>query len=274
MSMPYDPEPPPTVGIAEVRGGTGRVRLLGVSGTLPRVALTIVGVTAFVLGASGFDTTKVFHQYSTLKWAMLVAAPLLVIVLLTVERPSAWALGLVVVTVPIEPYVATIHGQPISVLLVTLVVANIVVEVEDREVTGLHRGVRRSCGSFRTQWCCSWSQWPPASSRCTNCCTWPPLWILRGYAPRSAECTPTDGCSSSCSSSAPPVCRRWWPWRSTSRTTPSTCMAARVGDLFLPELLLQLRHDRPDHGYVLRSDLAGQRSGYGLALGSPSRAPG
>ena len=63
---------------------------------------------------------------------MLVAAPLLVIVLLTVERPSAWAIGLVAVTIPIEPYVATIHRQPISVLLVTLVVANIVVEVEDR----------------------------------------------------------------------------------------------------------------------------------------------
>ena len=131
MSMPYDPEPASTVGIAEVRGGTGRIRLPGVAGTLPRVALTIVGAMAFVLGASGFDTTKVFHQYSTLKWTMLVAAPLLVIVLLTVERPSAWALGLVVVTVPIEPYVATISGQPISVLLVTLVVANIVVEVED-----------------------------------------------------------------------------------------------------------------------------------------------
>lgn len=131
MSMPYDLETPSAVGVAEVRGGTGRIRLLGVSGTLPRVALTIVGMTAFVLGASGFDTTRVFHQYSTLKWTMLVAAPLLVIVLLTVERPSAWALGLVAVTIPIEPYVTTIHGQPISVLLVTLVLANIVVEVED-----------------------------------------------------------------------------------------------------------------------------------------------
>jgi O-antigen ligase len=130
MSTTYDPEPPSTTARGKVREGSGRSHLPGVRGHLPRVALTIVGLTAFVLGASGFDTTHVFHQFSMLKWAFLVAAPLLVMVLLTVERPSAWAIGLVAITIPVEPYVATVHGQPISVLFVTLVVATVVVEVE------------------------------------------------------------------------------------------------------------------------------------------------
>ncbi len=131
MSTTYDAEQPGAAGIANARGGAGWMRLTGVPADLPRVALSIVGVTAFLLGASGVDTTEVFHQYSTLKWALLVAGPLLVIVLLTVERPSAWAMGLVLVAIPVEPYVATVHQQPISVLLVALVMATAVVEIED-----------------------------------------------------------------------------------------------------------------------------------------------
>jgi len=128
MRTPFDPEPP-AAAMAERTGTKGR-RFPGASRRLPRVALAIFGVTAFVLGASGWDSTEVFHQYSMLKWALLIAAPLLVIVFLSVERPSGWAMGLVAITIPVEPYVATIHGQPISVLLAVLVVATFVVEIE------------------------------------------------------------------------------------------------------------------------------------------------
>ena len=128
MSTTFDPEPA-TAGSAE-RTGSERRRLPGASRRFPRITLAVLGVTAFVLGASGWDSTVVFHQYSVLKWALLIAAPLLVIVFLTVERPSAWAMGLVAITIPVEPYVATIHGQPVSVLLVILVVATFVVEIE------------------------------------------------------------------------------------------------------------------------------------------------
>ena len=114
---------------ADRRAGGRRLRLGGRE-DVPRVALAVAAVIALMLGASGFDTTRVFHQFSTLKWALLIAAPLLVLVLVSVERPSLWAIGLVTITIPIEPYVATVHGQPISVLFVTLVVATVVVEVE------------------------------------------------------------------------------------------------------------------------------------------------
>ena len=131
MSTRSDPVPPSAVRTPEIKEITRRNRLVGNRGDLLRIVLTIVGATGLVLGASGFDTTLVFHQFSILKWALLIAAPVLVMVLLSVERPSAWAVGLVAVTIPVEPYVATIRGQPISVLLVMLVVATVVVEIED-----------------------------------------------------------------------------------------------------------------------------------------------
>ena len=130
MSTTHDPVPPSTTGTAKLGKARERIRHRGAREDLARVALTIVALTALVLGASGFDTTHVFHQFSVLKWALLVAAPLLVMVLLTVEQPSAWAMGLVAITIPVEPYVATIHGRPVSILLVTLVVATVVVELE------------------------------------------------------------------------------------------------------------------------------------------------
>ncbi len=145
MSTTHHPEAARTSGIASTVV-IARIRRLAVPRDLPRFALMVAGTTAFVVGASGLDTTAVFHQYSILKWAILVAAPFLVILLLTVERPSAWAMGLVALAIPIEPYVATIHGQPISVLLLTLVVATIVVEIEGG---GRRRSVSRAAALIR-----------------------------------------------------------------------------------------------------------------------------
>src|ERR1700730_2352765 len=109
MSTTHHPEAARTSGIASTVV-IARIRRLAVPRDLPRFALMVAGTTAFVVGASGLDTTAVFHQYSILKWAILVAAPFFVILLLTVERPSAWAMGLVALAIPIEPYVATIYG--------------------------------------------------------------------------------------------------------------------------------------------------------------------
>ena len=91
----------------------------------------LAGSLLLLIGAvSGLLTGKIFHQYSTIKWATLAAAPLLVAFLLTVRRPSLWAAGLVIITLPIEPYVATIHAQPLSVVVLTLAVATFVVTIE------------------------------------------------------------------------------------------------------------------------------------------------
>lgn len=95
-----------------------------------RSVVLIGAVLLFIAGASGILVTEAFHQYSTLKWIITVAGPALIILLLLVKRPSAWAAGLVIFTVPIEPYVSTIHNQPVSILLVTLLLATLVVTIE------------------------------------------------------------------------------------------------------------------------------------------------
>jgi O-antigen ligase len=104
------------------------------------MSIVVCAGVLFVGSVSGLLTVKVFHQYSTLKWAMLAFAPVLVIVLLAVRRPTMWAAGLVILTVPIEPYVATVHGQQVSVLFVAAGLATFVAFVEG----GLHRTRRTS----------------------------------------------------------------------------------------------------------------------------------
>jgi len=94
-------------------------------------ALFLTGAALlFTVGASGILATKLFHQYSTLKWAITLGGPVLIILLLTVRRPAAWAAGIVILTVPIEPYVTTVSNQPISILFVTSLLATVVVTIE------------------------------------------------------------------------------------------------------------------------------------------------
>ncbi len=87
-------------------------------------------VLLFAIGASGILATKLFHQYSTLKWMITLGGPLLIILLLTVKRPAAWATGILILTIPIEPYVTTISSQPISILFATSLLATAVVTIE------------------------------------------------------------------------------------------------------------------------------------------------
>lgn len=129
-------EPPPTrppllERVTRLGSASARPR----SRDVARVLVLAVAGLVFVGAASGYLTVKVFHQYSTLKWGILLGVPLLAVLLL-VRRPALWAAGLVIVTLPIEPYVATIKGQPVSVLLVTATLATFVITLEG--------GLRRS----------------------------------------------------------------------------------------------------------------------------------
>jgi O-antigen ligase len=51
-------------------------------------------------------------------------------VLLIVQRPSAWVAGLVILAVPVQPYVTTVAGEPVSVLFVACVLATTVATLE------------------------------------------------------------------------------------------------------------------------------------------------
>ncbi len=112
--------------LAPARAVLARYRLREVTWFLLLAGATVVLIAAL----SSLLTVKVFHQYSTIKWATLAAIPILMAFLLIVRRPSLWVAGLVIVTVPIEPYVATIHTQPVSVLVVTATLATFVVTLE------------------------------------------------------------------------------------------------------------------------------------------------
>ena len=99
-------------------------------------ASVVAATTVAIVSVSGFAVTSLFHQYSSLKWALTVAAPVLIVLLLTVRRPSQWAVGLLVLSVPLAPYVMTVGTQPVSILVATAGLATVVVLVEG----GLRRG--------------------------------------------------------------------------------------------------------------------------------------
>ena len=103
------------------------------------VAWATAMLVAFALclaGASGVLVSGLFHQYTTLKWALTIVGPLFLVLLLTVRRPSMWSVGLVVLSVPVAPYVMTVGSQPVSILTVTAVVATVVITVEGGVRTG------------------------------------------------------------------------------------------------------------------------------------------
>ena len=95
-----------------------------------------VAVLLCIVGVTGLGVTSLFHQYSTLKWSLTVAAPVLIVLLLTVRRPSLWAAGLLVLSVPLAPYVMTVGTQPVSILVATAGLATVVVLVEGGLASG------------------------------------------------------------------------------------------------------------------------------------------
>jgi O-antigen ligase len=104
----------------------------GLNSASDAVRIAVLGITVliFILGVAGVLVSQIFHQYSTLKWALTFCGPLFIILLLIVKRPTAWAAALVIFTVPIAPYVATLGNEPISLLFVSLILASVVAAIE------------------------------------------------------------------------------------------------------------------------------------------------
>jgi O-antigen ligase len=101
-------------------------------------ALGFMGLV-LVLGAAGLVGHSVFSQYSTLKYGLVVAGAVVVALLLVTPRPAAIAVALVVVAAPFTPFVMTLHGQKLSILLLCCVVAVPVVMLEGRVAAASRR---------------------------------------------------------------------------------------------------------------------------------------
>lgn len=92
-----------------------------------RQLLVLVAGAAALAGASGLTQTLLFHQPSMLKYALTVAGPLALVVLLTVDQPLPLLTGLLVVAAPFAGLEMNPHGIRIPllepILIVTVIAA-------------------------------------------------------------------------------------------------------------------------------------------------------
>jgi hypothetical protein len=101
-------------GLHEYRGGV--LRPLGVTAC----------ALGALLGAFGVTQEALFAAPSLLKYSFTVAAPLLGVLLLTIERPLQLAVAVTIVCIPFGGAKATFGGERISLLLMMLALSSVV----------------------------------------------------------------------------------------------------------------------------------------------------
>jgi O-antigen ligase len=99
-----------------------------------RTALRVIGLiglaAVLVLGAGGLLGAHVFHQYSLLKYLLIVASAVFALLVVGGVKPGGVALAVVIAVAPVAPFVMDVKGQRISVLLAVGLVAAFVLLVD------------------------------------------------------------------------------------------------------------------------------------------------
>ncbi len=92
-------------------------------------AAGLVGLLA-IAGCAGILAHSAFLQFSVLKWALTIGGPLVVLLLLFSRRPGLWACGLMILVIPVAPFVASVGTFQISVLFAATALATVTVMLE------------------------------------------------------------------------------------------------------------------------------------------------
>lgn len=91
--------------------------------------MALVGLL-IVAGAAGVLAHEAFLQFSVLKWAITVGGPLLVLLLLFSRVPGLWATAIMILVIPIAPFVSSVGKFEISVLFAMAALATITLMCE------------------------------------------------------------------------------------------------------------------------------------------------
>jgi O-antigen ligase len=106
------------------------VRVLAVAG--------LVGI--LVLGTSGALGAHIFHQYSLLKYVLIVAGAVFGLLVVGGVKPGGLALAMVIVAAPVAPFVMKIKGEPVSALLATAIAAAVIILVDGTDSLRVRSG--------------------------------------------------------------------------------------------------------------------------------------
>jgi O-antigen ligase len=91
---------------------------------LRRGLIAILGVVA-VMGAAGITEAHVFHQASTLKYAVTIVGPLVLVALLLVGSPLALLTTVLIVAAPFAGFAMTLQGEHVPLLAPIILCAGI-----------------------------------------------------------------------------------------------------------------------------------------------------
>jgi O-antigen ligase/polysaccharide polymerase Wzy-like membrane protein len=120
-----------------VAGGGPLRRAAGGAGL--RQALLAIGVVGVVAGAAGVTEQKLFHQPGVLKYALTIAAPLILIAVASTAQPLLVFVPLIVVAAPFASFTSTLQGTSVSLLAPVVIGAAVVAIATGRRPRRLSR---------------------------------------------------------------------------------------------------------------------------------------
>lgn len=111
----------------------------GQRSTAIRAQLLAVGFCGAIAGASGVTQSILFAQPSTLKYALTVAAPVVLILASTAAHPLLAVMPCVIIALPFAGFGATFNGVHVSILIPLLFAAGVIAVSSGTKPTGLSR---------------------------------------------------------------------------------------------------------------------------------------
>lgn len=97
-----------------------------------RFAAVLVAAVVALVGATGFTEAHLFHQASTLRYALTVVGPLFIGVLAMTQNPVVVVSGLLIVAAPFAGYSMTVHDVRVPLLAPILILGVLAVVLSEQ----------------------------------------------------------------------------------------------------------------------------------------------